>query len=520
MCFKCKQKGHISTKCPTKNKKNADEKKVGELHFFGKKISKIVNLNIDLAIKGKLKLLVDTGADVSLIKANMIDAEATYNPENAITLQGINSNNIRSFGTVKCNVQFKDAVLEHEFHLAPKSLNIRYDGINGTDFFEAYNITICYRTKTLKYKNKTIPFESYEGKGNSINKSEKLEIAIPARSTKIVKIPVSENSPKEGILEKCELRPGVFLAETLTTVNDNICISSVINTNEKDEIITLEEISLEILEEHTENDKEINVVNVAEQTENDRIEKLNKSLRLDHLNSEEKQSVIKICSEFNDVFHLEGDLLTTTNAGEHSIKLKEDVNPIKCKSYRLPESQKDEIAKQCKEMLKNNIIEPTKSPWNAPILLVRKKMDASGEMKWRLVVDYRKLNEITKDDAYPLPNIDEILDQLGRSVYFTLVDLSSGYHQVLVDEKDKDKTAFSTPFGHFNFLRMPFGLKSDPATFQRIMDTILCGLQGETLFLYIDDGVIYARSLLEHENKLRQFFLRLRDANLKLNPLK
>ena len=206
-------------------------------------------------------------------------------------------------------------------------------------------------------------------------------------------------SPKEGILEKCELRPGVFLAETLTTVNDNICISSVINTNEKDEIITLEEISLEIFEEPTENDKEINVVNVAEQTENDRIEKLNKNLRLDHLNSEEKQSVIKICSEFNDVFHLEGDLLTSTNAGKHSIKLKEDVNPIKCKSYRLPESQKDEIAKQCKEMLKNNIIEPSKSPWNAPILLVKKKMDASGEMKWRLVVDYRKLNEITKDDC-------------------------------------------------------------------------------------------------------------------------
>ena len=233
VCFQCKQKGHMSTKCPTKNKKNADEKKVGELHFFGKKISKIVNLNIDLAIKGKLKLLVDTGADVSLIKANMIDDEATYNPENAITLQGMNSNNIRSFGTVKCNVQFKDAVLEHEFHLAPKSLNIRYDGIIGTNFFDAFNITICYRTKTLKYKNKTIPFESYEGKGNGINKTEKLEIAIPARSTKIIRLPVSENSPQEGILGKCELRPGVYLEESLTTANDKTCISSVINTNER-----------------------------------------------------------------------------------------------------------------------------------------------------------------------------------------------------------------------------------------------------------------------------------------------
>ena len=186
---------------------------------------------------------------------------------------------------------------------------------------------------------------------------------------------MSENSSKEGILGKCELRLGVYLAESLTTANDKNCISSVINTNEKEEIITVEEISLEPFEENTEKKKEINVVNFAEQTDNDRIEKLSQNLRLDHLNSEEKQSVIKICSEFHDVFHLEGDLLTAANAGKHSIKLKEDVNPIKCKSYRLPESQKDEITKQCKEIIKNKITEPSKSPWNAPILLVQKKMD-------------------------------------------------------------------------------------------------------------------------------------------------
>lgn len=134
-----------------------------------------------------------------------------------------------------------------------------------------------------------------------------------------------------------------------------------------------------------------------------------------------------------------------------------------------------------------------------------------------MVIDYRKLNEKTISDAYPLPNIIDILDQLGGAKYFTL-DLASGFHQIPMDSESKFKTAFSTPYGHYEFNKMPFGLKTAPATFQRMMDLVLSGLQGIELFVYMDDIVVYGNLLEEHSRKLRILLARLQNAGLTLQP--
>lgn len=147
-----------------------------------------------------------------------------------------------------------------------------------------------------------------------------------------------------------------------------------------------------------------------------------------------------------------------------------------------------------------------------------KKEDSTGNKRWRMVLDFRALNDKTVGDAYPLPNIVDILDQLGAAQYFSVCDLASGFHQIKMDPADSHKTAFTTPFGHYEFDRMPFGLKNAPATFQRLMDLVLTGLQGEELFVYMDDIVIYATSLEEHERKYNALIERLRKANLKLQP--
>ncbi|KAL6418934.1 hypothetical protein ACFW04_011685 [Cataglyphis niger] len=135
-----------------------------------------------------------------------------------------------------------------------------------------------------------------------------------------------------------------------------------------------------------------------------------------------------------------------------------------------------------------------------------------------MVLDFRALNDKTIGDAYPLPNIIDILDQLGGAQYFSVCDLASGFHQIKMAPADSHKTAFTTPFGHYEFDRMPFGLKNAPATFQRLMDLVLTGLQGEELFVYMDDIVIYATSLEEHARKYNALIERLRKANLKLQP--
>jgi len=169
-------------------------------------------------------------------------------------------------------------------------------------------------------------------------------------------------------------------------------------------------------------------------------------------------------------------------------------------------------------LLQEGIIEESSSPWNSPILVVPKKADASGQRKFRLVVDYRKLNEKTVGNAYPLPDITEILDQLGQAKYFSCLDLAMGYHQIDMDPQDIDKTAFSTKEGHWAYRRMPFGLKTAPATFQRVMNTALSGLTGSRCLIFLDDIVIYANSLADHDRKLRDVFRRLRRHNLKLQP--
>jgi len=117
-------------------------------------------------------------------------------------------------------------------------------------------------------------------------------------------------------------------------------------------------------------------------------------------------------------------------------------------------------------------ITASESPWNAPLLVVPKKPDVNGHDKYRICVDFRRLNEVTIGDAFPLPNIVDILDQLGRSKYYSTLDLAHGYHQILMDLSDCSKTVFSTDRGHFEFERMPFGLKGAPGTFQRLMNKV------------------------------------------------
>ena len=151
-----------------------------------------------------------------------------------------------------------------------------------------------------------------------------------------------------------------------------------------------------------------------------------------------------------------------------------------------------------------------------------KKPEQSGKTveRWRIVFDFRKLNTVTIDDRYPIPNMDEILDKLGKCMYFSTLDLAQGFHQIEMDPADRKKTAFSTQGGHYEFLRMPFGLKNAPATFQRLMNTVLEGLIGKNCMVYLDDIVVFSTSLQEHIESLDKVFQRLSDANLKVKLIK
>lgn len=138
-----------------------------------------------------------------------------------------------------------------------------------------------------------------------------------------------------------------------------------------------------------------------------------------------------MCNEYRDIFYLPGDKLTATDTIQHEIPLLHNTPPVHVKPYRIPQAQKEEVDRQVKKMLEEGIVRPSSSPYNAPIVLVPKKLDNSGTQKWRLAVDMRRLNVVTIiGDSFPLQNITEILDQLGNSKFYSALDLSAGYHQV------------------------------------------------------------------------------------------
>ncbi|GBM65529.1 Retrovirus-related Pol polyprotein from transposon 297 [Araneus ventricosus] len=193
------------------------------------------------------------------------------------------------------------------------------------------------------------------------------------------------------------------------------------------------------------------------------------------------------------------------NTGDHP--------PIKQYPRCLPLAKK-EADHLVKEMLDNGIIEESSGPWALPILLVEKKNAST-----RFCVDYRKLNEIMKKDSYPLPRIDDTLDALNGSQWFTTLDLKSGYWQVEIRPDCREKTAFTTEQGLWQFKVMPFGLCNTPATCERLMKTVLHRLSSKACLVYLDD-VIVGQTFEEHLNNLRKVFQKLHKANLKLSPKK
>lgn len=169
------------------------------------------------------------------------------------------------------------------------------------------------------------------------------------------------------------------------------------------------------------------------------------------------------------------------------------------------------------KLLKNGIIEESFSPYNSPIWVVPKKgLDENGKPKRRLVIDFQKLNAQTVTDRYPIPDINMTIQNLGRAKIFSTVDLESGFHQVLIKEQDREKTAFSINHAKFHFIRMPFGLKNALSIFQRCVNDILHEYIGKFAYVYIDDVLIFSNSPEEHMQHIELIFRALNGANMKI----
>lgn len=470
---------------------------------------------------GQGSFLLDSGADISIIKYGKLKSNTLCNEDNKVMLKGIDcqDNLIATKGYCYFEVGIDHHPYRHTFHAVDDNFPIQYDGILGNDFLKIFSAKICYKTNQLFVGNESTPLNhiitQLKVNPQPISNLQVLkQFVISPRSETIVPIQIINPEIGEGVVEKITLLEGVYMCPSIVRVNANgIALTSILNTTERPVLVKELKINLDPLINHG-----INMVNSHESTSrSERLNKITQLLRTSHLNSEERIQITELCHEFNHIFHLEGDALTATSTVKHEILTTSEI-PIHAKTYRFPEIHKEEVNKQIQGMLEQDIIAPSKSPWNAPVWVVPKKQDASGKNKWRIVIDYRRLNDISIGDSYPIPNVSEILDQLGHSKYFTILDLKSGFHQIPLDENSMEKTSFSVPQGHYHFKRLPMGLKTSPATFQRLMNNVLLGLQNSSCFVYLDDIILYSDNLENHIKNLRAVFTRLSEHNLKIEP--
>ena len=230
------------------------------------------------------------------------------------------------------------------------------------------------------------------------------------------------------------------------------------------------------------------------------------------LDYDQRDKLLELLRKYSHIFVSSNQTLTGTDAMQYSLKLNDpNMTPIKQRAYRVPQSKRKEIDAHLDKLLEVDIISPSCSPWASPVVLVAKKDGGS-----RLAIDYRRLNEVTISDAYPLPRLDDAVEFLNGAKYLTTLDCAQGFHQVELEKESRPLTAFITGRGLYEFNKVPFGIKQGPACFQRLMNFVLSGLLFQSAMIYLDDILVAGKTFEEMLSRLETVFERLQQYNIKL----
>ena len=295
-----------------------------------------------------------------------------------------------------------------------------------------------------------------------------------------------------------------------------VVVCSGQDNSDNDDNVSLPSVHLLTTEQLADREDSNISVDIVNEQEKERMSRLFKVLNIEESNLmvDETALLRELVEEYSDIFALDSTELGTTELVTHSIDTG-DSHPIRQPLRRIPFALQRTMEEMVQKMLAQGVIQNSNSSWTSPVVLIKKK-DGSHHF----CVDYRRLNGLTKMDVFPLPRVDDTLDMLSQTQYFSMLDLAAGYWQVRMDSDSQEKTAFSTCSGHYEFCVMPFGLCNGPSTFQRLMESVLMGLSRSRCMVYLDDVMVIGRNFTEHLENLREVFGRFRQANLKLKPEK
>ena len=465
--------------------------------------------------------IIDSGSTITVLATRIFDKiPANNKPKLNAKIQPVllaDGSPVKTAGSCTVDICFGNVEVQHEVLIA----DIDPEALLGSDFMSQHQCVLDYGKGVIHLKGESLPYRERLNALSICRVQVSQTQVIPPGKEFILpgKLKRRGNHGNYGMIEPSELfvnKHNVLVGKTLVDSASNLIPVRVMNlTNEpqvihKDTVVGVYQPVLEVTpdENHIvlENPKATVEVPVHLQDLLDRSSEF--------LSDKQVSEVKDFLVEFQDVFAVDDNDLGRTNIVTHSIDTGEN-HPVKQPPRRLPIHQRQEEQRQVDRMLSGDVIEKSFSPWSSPIVLVKKK---DGTM--RCCIDYRLVNKLTVKDCFPLPRVDDCLDSLYGANWFSTLDLCSGYWQVEVAPEDRPKTAFVTRSGLYQFKTLPFGLCNATATFQRLMELVMSGLQWKVCLIYLDDIIVYGSTFKQELERLKEVFSRLRKANLKLKVKK
>ena len=474
---------------------------------------------------------VDSGSEISLIKksvANILIDRLNlkvHSPD--IIINSVSNHEIDIAGFINLPISLGKQRLYSKFYIVEEA---HFAGclLIGSDFCHKANAKIfCGQQKkvvllNVPHKYKLLPFNSEyinsiscSKKSNDLNSSIKVKAVgnykLQPTSISSIKVCLASFLPvtKSLLIEDCtHFEDEYKIARSVNCISSNKQFSIFcINTSQNAKVIkngdvVAKALSVDLLEDKT---PDLSPSEIQEQVEN---------LDLSHLDVDQQQQVRHILLEKSKVFSTKNEPIGHIDIVEHSLDIPEgQISYVP--QYRQPKACEEAMSSMINELLHYKVIKECESPFNSPILMVRKPDDS-----WRFCIDMRKLNQITPFKPYPIPKITDNLNKLSGMQYFSSLDAKSGYHHIKMKEEDKIKTAFRTNDCTYCFERMPFGLKNAGFTYQMAMNKMLFDVLGKYALVYIDDIVIYSKDFKTHMKHLKSVFDILIKGGVKLTMKK